>query len=113
MCALRRRRKSAAKTIRIIYSKKKSSENNIASDAVTNKIQSTKGGGNAMHETTKSFMESRFGADFSDVRIHSNNNAAQLSNQLNAQAFTVGNDIYFNEGKYQPESSEGKRFTGT
>ncbi|HSY61908.1 MAG TPA: DUF4157 domain-containing protein, partial [Cytophaga sp.] len=44
----------------------------------------------------------------SEVRIHSNNKSSQLSSELNAQAFTVGNDIYFNEGKYQPESSEGK-----
>jgi hypothetical protein len=61
-----------------------------------------------MNKSTKSFMESRFGADFSNVKIHSGNYAAQLSKELNAQSFTVGNNIYFNEGKYQPESSEGK-----
>jgi hypothetical protein len=53
-------------------------------------------------------MESRFGADFSNVKIHTGSYATQLSKDLNAQAFTVGNDVYFNEGKYQPESSEGK-----
>ncbi|MGN6297119.1 MAG: eCIS core domain-containing protein, partial [Ginsengibacter sp.] len=90
--------------------KKQSSANNsvIASDNVSNQIQSTKNRGAAMHETTKSFMESRFGADFSNVKIHTGNYALQLSKELNAQAFTVGNDIYFNEGKYQPESFAGK-----
>ncbi|MGN6297116.1 MAG: eCIS core domain-containing protein [Ginsengibacter sp.] len=88
--------------------KKETADNQIASDTVSNQIQSTKGSGNVMPDTTKSFMESRFGANFSNVKIHIGSYASQLSNQLNAQAFTVGNDIYFNEGKYQPESSEGK-----
>ena len=38
-------------------------------------------------------MESRFNKDFSNVRIHSDNEAVALSTHLNAQAFTVGNDI--------------------
>lgn len=90
--------------------KKETSTNNnvVASNNVSNQIQSTKGSGNVMPETTKSFMESRFGTDFSSVKIHTGNYASQLSKELSAQAFTVGNDIYFNEGKYQPESSEGK-----
>ena len=93
------------------FIQKKSSLNNngVISDSVSNQIQSTKNSGNAMHETTKSFMESRFGTDFSNVNIHTDNNASQLSNELNAQAFTVGNDIYFNDGKYQPESFAGKQ----
>jgi hypothetical protein len=91
------------------FIQKKATENNTTvNDSISNQIQSTKGSGNAMSGSTKSFMENRFGADFSNVKIHTGNYAAQLSKDLNAQAFTVGNDIYFNEGKYQPESSEGK-----
>lgn len=82
--------------------------NTVASDEVFNQIQSTKGSGSFLAGTTKGFMESRFGTDFSNVKIHTGNYAAQLSKELNAQAFTVGNDIYFNEGKYQPESFAGK-----
>ncbi|MDN3581247.1 eCIS core domain-containing protein [Mucilaginibacter flavus] len=81
----------------------------VASPAVTNGIAATRGGGQSMSNGTKSFMESRFGNDFSDVRIHTDDYAAQMSNELNAQAFTVGNDIYFNSGKYAPEVSGGKR----
>ena len=77
-------------------------------DSIHGQIQSTRGGGNAMPSNTKSFMETRFGADFSSVRIHSGAYASQLSNELNAQAFTVGNDIYFNDGKFSPHSPEGK-----
>jgi outer membrane protein OmpA-like peptidoglycan-associated protein len=52
-------------------------------------------------------MESRFGIDFSNVKIHTSN-AIQLSRELNTQAFIVGNEIYFNEGKYSPKSNKGK-----
>lgn len=57
---------------------------------------------------TQFFMQSRLGADFSTVRIHTDAEAADLSRLLSAQAFTVGNHIYFNEGRYQPESQTGK-----
>ncbi|KAA2239288.1 DUF4157 domain-containing protein [Chitinophaga agrisoli] len=88
--------------------RKEASGNATASAAVTQQIHATQGGGSAMSGSTRSFMESRFGADFSSVRIHTGTDAVQLSRDLNAQAFTVGNDIYFNSGKYAPESTEGK-----
>jgi hypothetical protein len=53
-------------------------------------------------------MESRFGTDFSDVKIHNNDESAQLNRSLYAKAFTVSNDIYFNSGQYQPETDSGK-----
>ena len=53
-------------------------------------------------------MESRMGTDFSNVRIHTDSQSVALSSELNAQAFTVGHDVYFNSGKYSPESSDGK-----
>lgn len=82
--------------------------NNVASDIISNQIQSTRGGGSPLPERTKSFMESRFDADFSGVRIHTGHYASDVSEKLNAQAFTVGNDIYFNRGTYNPESDSGK-----
>jgi len=80
----------------------------VAGPAVTKGIKATQGGGKPMDGGTKSFMESRFGNDFSDVKIHTGDYAVQMSKELNAQAFTVGNDIYFNSGKYAPEASGGK-----
>lgn len=79
-----------------------------ASKALTQQINSSKGHGHRMDKNTQSFMESRFGADFSGVRIHTGFQAVQMSRGLNAQAFTVGNDVYFNEGKYNPTSTLGK-----
>jgi Domain of unknown function (DUF4157) len=84
------------------------SEGAAASDIVTNQIASTRGGGNPLPESSRSFMESRFGTDFSHVRIHTGEYAARLSSDLNAKAFTVGRDIYFNSRSFSPESSEGR-----
>ncbi len=107
-CTACEEEKAQRKTLASSIQKKEADSNSVASDTISNQIYSTKSSGKSMNESTKSFMESRFGADFSKVRIHSDNNSSQLSNQLNAQAFTVGNDIYFNKGKYSPESHEGK-----
>ena len=79
-----------------------------ASQSVSNRIDASKGKGNTLPKATKSFMESRFGTDFSKVNIHTGPEATQLSNELNAQAFTMGNDIYFNLGKFSPGTPEGK-----
>jgi hypothetical protein len=70
-------------------------------------LTSSKGGGNALSGSTRQFMETRFGADFSGVRIHTGTVAETLSSSIQAQAFTHGNDIYFNSGKYTPESGSG------
>ena len=65
-------------------------------------------GGQQMDPQTQSEMESGFGADFSGVKIHDDSEAAQMSQDIGAQAFTHGNDIYFNKGKYNPDSESGK-----
>ncbi len=84
-----------------------SGEGSAVTRDLENKIQSMRGGGQAMDNTTKAAMESSFGADFSSVKIHTNNQAVQMSQDLNAHAFTVGNDIFFNHGRYHPSSKQG------
>lgn len=71
-------------------------------------LATTRGTGNALPGETQSFMESRFSADFSGVRVHTNETSVQMNKDIHAQAFTYGNDIYFNSGKYAPSSTEGK-----
>lgn len=71
-------------------------------------VSFSRDGGSPMPEHARSFMESRFGTDFSGVKVHTDSSAAQASRSLNAQAFTSGRDVYFNEGKYNPESTAGK-----
>lgn len=72
-------------------------------------LQSSKGGGMPLSEGTRGFMESRIGADFSGVRIHTDTQAADMSRHISAHAFTHGNDIYFNNGQYAPHTDAGSR----
>lgn len=71
-------------------------------------LNSSKGGGNSLSADVQSSMGSAFGADFSNVRIHTGGEAVQMNKELGAQAFTHGSDIYFNEGKYDANSNSGK-----
>jgi len=73
-----------------------------------NKLKSSDGGGSKMDAETRHEMESGFGADFRNVNIHTDSRAEQMSKELGAQAFTHGSDIYFNKGKYNPQSNDGK-----
>lgn len=72
------------------------------------KLNSSKGGGSPLPHSIKTEMESGFGADFSKVRIHNDSNAVQMNKQLGSQAFATGNNIYFNQGRYNPSSPSGK-----
>src|SRR6202171_2111933 len=67
------------------------------------------GGGSPLDRDTRSFMESRLGADFSDVRVHSDGKATESARSVQAHAYTVGNDVVFQSDKYAPESDSGKR----
>jgi len=79
------------------------------SRSVATRLQSRAGQGSPLPGATRQEMSGAIGADFSAVRIHTDSEAETISQSLNAQAFTLGKDIYFNRGKYAPESQEGKR----
>lgn len=72
------------------------------------RIQASRGGGQPLSAPLRRFMEPRFGADFSRVRIHTDAQAQQLSQRLNARAFTTGRDIHFNAGQYAPDTASGR-----
>jgi hypothetical protein len=65
--------------------------------------------GEPLDSKTRGQMESRLGEDLSDVRVHTGGKADQSARSINAQAYTVGNDVVFGGGKYQPESPTGQR----
>jgi Domain of unknown function (DUF4157) len=65
--------------------------------------------GQPLDAATRAFMEPRFGHDFSQVRVHSGDRAAQSAEAVNALAYTVGRDVIFGAGRYAPETSEGRR----
>lgn len=72
------------------------------------RLQANKSGGSPLTEPIRAEMEKGFGTDFSGVRLHTDSEAIGMNKQLQAHAFTHGSDIYFNEGQYQPYTSEGK-----
>ena len=69
-------------------------DNNLESQ-----LTNTKGGGSPLADEVRSFMEPRFGNDFSQVRVHTDSTAVQMNRDLSAQAFTHGSDIYYSAGK--------------
>ncbi|MDT9294240.1 eCIS core domain-containing protein [Arthrospira platensis] len=72
-------------------------------------IQREKGGGEPLDEHLQSQMGQAMGADFRGVRIHDNSQASQLNQSIQAKAFTTGQDIFFKQGEYQPESRGGQK----
>jgi Domain of unknown function (DUF4157) len=72
------------------------------------RLQQTRGSGSPLDGNTRSAMEGAFNNDFSGVQIHTGQESANLNKSLGARAFTHGNDIFFNSGEYQPQSSQGK-----
>lgn len=66
-------------------------------------------GGQPLSSDVRAYMEPRFNADFSNVRVHSDPESASLSNQLSARAFTHQNHVFFSRDQYQPGTSEGKQ----
>ncbi len=75
---------------------------------VENTLHAQQGSGSPLPVEVRQFMEPRFGADFSGVRLHTSSEAAVLNRSLHAQAFTHGQDIYLGEGRYDPGSPSGK-----
>ncbi len=91
-----------------VQKKTENSTAETASPSIESNLSASKGGGSPLPENTRNAMESSFGSDFSGVRIHTGSNAVQMSQDLNAQAFTHENDIYFNAGKYDTNSQSGQ-----
>ncbi|HEV7859190.1 MAG TPA: DUF4157 domain-containing protein, partial [Pyrinomonadaceae bacterium] len=65
--------------------------------------------GQPLDPATRSFMESRFGADFGPVRVHSDALATEAASSVAARAFTVGQDIVFGAGEYEPQTEAGRQ----
>jgi len=65
--------------------------------------------GEPLDTATRAPLESHFGADLADVRVHTGPEAAESATRLDALAYTAGRDIYFARGMYSPSSSSGRR----
>ncbi|MEO1623762.1 MAG: DUF4157 domain-containing protein [Bacteroidota bacterium] len=69
----------------------------------------TSSGGQPLSSPTRQLMEGAFQTNFSSVRLHTNESAARMSQGIQARAFTHGSHIYFNQGQYQPHSTDGRK----
>ncbi|HWC29485.1 MAG TPA: DUF4157 domain-containing protein [Dehalococcoidia bacterium] len=78
-------------------------------DAIANTIQAKRGSGQALDEGARRSLEPALGADFSDVRVHTDSEADGLNHAVQAEAFTTGKDIFFREGRYNPGSTDGQK----
>jgi len=65
--------------------------------------------GRPLDAQTRGFMESRFGHDFSRVRVHTDARAEESARAVHARAYTVRRDIVFSAGRYAPHTGEGRR----
>ncbi len=72
-------------------------------------INALRGSGQPLPENTRQFFEPRFGVDFGGVRVHTNAQAIQSAQQINAKAYTTDKDIVFGAGHYAPETNEGQQ----
>ena len=76
---------------------------------LAHQIQSARGGGTSLDGRLGTRMSTALGTDFSAVRVHHDAQSDTLNRSLNAKAFTLGNDIFFSHGAYQPGSSGGQQ----
>lgn len=93
----------------ILQKKELGSETAQSSPAVESQINSLRGGGQPLPVSVSAFFEPRFGTDFSQVRVHSGGAAEQSAKEVNAHAYTVGHDIVFGEGRFMPDTHEGRQ----
>jgi hypothetical protein len=57
----------------------------------------------------RNFFEPRFGHDFSQIRVHVDKSAAESARQVNASAYTIGKDVVFAQGEFQPSTNAGMK----
>jgi hypothetical protein len=72
-------------------------------------INQARGGGQPLPENNRTQMEQSLGTDLSAVRVHTDSRADSLNQALQAKAFTTGQDIFFRQGAYTPETTGGQQ----
>jgi hypothetical protein len=79
----------------------------VADPEVERRLDATRGGGAPLDAATRQHLEASIGHDFRNVRLHTDAQADALARDLGAKAFTVGNDIYFAAGTFDPSTTAG------
>ncbi|MEM7427980.1 MAG: DUF4157 domain-containing protein [Pseudomonadota bacterium] len=81
---------------------------NLATPDVHKAVTSL-GSGLPLPSSERNFFEPRFGRDFSNVRLHTDQRAGTAADAINARAFTHGSDVAFGAGEYRPGTTAGRR----
>lgn len=76
---------------------------------LSERIESRRGHGARLESGVRERMETAFGTDLGDVRLHTDPESARLNRSISARAFTTGQDIFFGAGEYDPTSAGGER----
>ena len=92
-----------------IQRKALSSGQNIPSQSPAHVQDAMSSGGQPLDVQTRNFFEPRLGYDLGNVRIHTDSKAGESAKAIDANAYTLGNNIVFSAGQYKPESDSGKR----
>ncbi len=79
-----------------------------ASEELEQNIESAKGGGQSLDPNLQTKMGDAMGADFSGVKIHTDAASDQLNRSIQAKAFATGQDVFFRQGAYSPQSESGQ-----
>ncbi len=78
-------------------------------DKTAGNIDQERGGGQPLDSQVQKKMSSSMGHDFSDVKVHTSEKSDTLNQQLGAEAFTTGSDVFFRQGNYNPGSADGQK----
>jgi uncharacterized protein DUF4157 len=89
----------------MLFKRHEGAETERTEDPAT--IRAQLGGGHALDSATKQRMQSAFGVDFAGVRVHTDTRARELTEGMQARAFTIGSDIAFGGEEYKPGTPVG------
>ncbi len=103
---------SQAAQANLVQTKASPTSTTQLSPQLESSLNSLNSGGTPLDATTRAFFEPRFGQDFSQARLHTDANAAQMAESLNAKAFTLGKDIAFGANQYSANTTKGRGLLG-
>jgi hypothetical protein len=92
-----------------VQTKRSAGDGFDASPELEDRLAANKGSGGPLPDSFRGNMEHQLGVDFSGVRVHTGGESVQMNRDLQAAAFTRGQDIYLGEGRYNPASTDGQK----
>jgi hypothetical protein len=91
-----------------VIQRKEAIAGGTASADLESSIQSARGSGQSLDANLQQSMGQAMGADFSEVKVHTDSQSDQLNKSIQAKAFTTGQDVFFRQGAYEPSSRGGQ-----